>query len=271
TEVVPFSKKQIFISLDPFCPQDLEDELEGLIEFLVADGFKQWVVNNPAHIGMLKKYDVKIIAGPYLYALNRWAVSWLENQNIVASISPHEASFDALQEIYDKKHRSRLIVTLFVYPALFRMRFKMPQSYDFSYFTDKEGTVFKSLSTPDGSFVLPDNPFSIIDKVKQLRDKGFTHYLIDMSKIDVKKNQFKQIMQAAYKAQVLPETSRFNWKDGFYDAEKIEAYREKAEAYKVAKYKAKQKAKQDSRANSAYKKGSPRNTHFTSKKPSRKK
>ncbi|MGL4981978.1 MAG: peptidase U32 family protein, partial [Treponemataceae bacterium] len=47
TEVVPFSKKQIFISLDPFCPQDLEDELESLIEFLVADGFKQWVVNNP--------------------------------------------------------------------------------------------------------------------------------------------------------------------------------------------------------------------------------
>ncbi|MGL4987123.1 MAG: peptidase U32 family protein [Treponemataceae bacterium] len=260
TEILPFSKKQVFISLDPFCPQDLEDELEDTIDFLVADGFRQWVVNCAAHIGILKKHNVTMIAGPYLYALNRWAASWIENQNIMASISPHEISFEALQSIYDKKHRSRVIITLFLYPALFRMRIKMPKNYDFTYFKDKEGTTFKSLSTPDGSFVLPDNPFSIVDKVKQLNDKGFTHYLIDLSKTDVKKNHFKQIMQAAYKAQVLSDTSRFNWKDGFYDAEKIEAYREKAEAYKKAKYNERAKAKQESRNSTALRKSKGKST-----------
>ena len=76
------------------------------------------------------------------------------------------------------------VVPIFAYPALFRMRFKLPASYDFTFFSDKEGGVFKALSTEDGSFVTPEKPFSILDKSTFLKNAGFTHFLIDFSKMN---------------------------------------------------------------------------------------
>ena len=85
--------------------------------------------------------------------------------------------------------------------------------------------TFKALSTPDGSFVMPENPFSIVDKVQFLKSAGFTRYLIDMSKTHVQKKHFRQIVSAMAKRQMLPETSNFNWKDGFYSQEKLDEYK----------------------------------------------
>ena len=162
--VLPFSKKQTYISLDPFCSAAQEDELAKNLETLVADGYFNFVVNNIAHINMLKSKKVNMIAGPYLYTFNRWAVSWLENQNIGAFIMPYENSRRNLEATYEANVRSRVLVPIFAYPALFRMRFKLPSDYDFTYFEDKEESVFKVNSTQDGSFVMPEEPFSIVDK-----------------------------------------------------------------------------------------------------------
>ena len=52
--VLPFSKKQIYISLDPFCASTQEDKLNEELNTLIEDGFSNFVVNNLAHIQMLK-------------------------------------------------------------------------------------------------------------------------------------------------------------------------------------------------------------------------
>ncbi|MCR5614017.1 U32 family peptidase [Treponema sp.] len=223
--VLPLSKKQIILSLDPFSPAGTEDELAANLDSLIELGFKTFIVNNVGHIGMLKGKDVSVIAGPYLYTFNRWAVSWLENQNIGAFISPYENSRHNLEATYDSQFRQRVLVPVFAYPALFRIRFKLPRDYDFTYFSDKENVSFKVNSTPDGSFVMPETPFSIIDKADFLSGIGFKRILIDFSKTKAHKTHFKQVMQALYKKQILPETSRFNWKDGFYSPEKLESYK----------------------------------------------
>ena len=223
--VLPFPKKQVIISLDPFCPGAIEDDLDATVGLLVEQGFKTWVVNNPAHIVMLKSKGANIIAGPYLYTFNRWAVSWLENQNIGAFVMPYENSRRNLESTFEVSVRSRVLVPVFAYPALFRMRFQLPKSYDFTFFNDKEGMTFKALSTVDGSYVMPDNPFSIVDKIHFLKSAGFSRYLIDLSKTHVQKKTYKQIVSAMINGQVLSETSRFNWKDGFYSPEKMEEYR----------------------------------------------
>lgn len=223
--VLPFSKKQVFISLDPFCAASQEEDLQLTLDTLVEMGYKGWIVNNLAHISMLKGKGANLVAGPYLYTFNRWAASWLENQNIGAFVSPLENSRKNLEATFENHLRSRVLITIFAYPALFRMRFKLPDSYDFTFFSDKEGMTFKALSTPDGSFVMPENPFSIVDKVQLLKSAGFNRYLIDMSKTHVQKKHFKQIVAAMVKKQVLPETSNFNWKDGFYSQEKLDEYK----------------------------------------------
>ena len=54
---------------------------------------------------------------------------------------------------------------------------------------------------------------------------GFSHFLLDFSRTQVDKSEFRYIMKALFKGDVLPETFRFNWKDGFYSPEKIEERR----------------------------------------------
>ena len=223
--VLPFSKKQIYISLDPFCSAAQEDNLKEELDKLVADGYFNFVVNNMAHIQMLKGAKVNMIAGPYLYTFNRWAVSWLENQNIGAFVMPYENSRRNLEATYEPKVRSRVLVPIFAYPSLFRMRFKLPEDYDFTYFQDKEDSVFKVNSTNDGSYVMPEEPFSIVDKIKPITASGFKRFLIDFSKTKVTKSQIKAITLSMNKGQPLPGVSRFNWKDGFYSPKQMEEYK----------------------------------------------
>ena len=218
-EKVPLSKKQTIISLEPYLPQGSEHLLVETIDYLLEAGFKNWIVNNPGHIAMFRGKKAFLTAGPYLYTFNRWAVSWLENQDITALITPLENSKDNLLETFSVEQRKRVLVTIFAYPALFRMRFKLPESYDFMYFSDRKGSFFKALSTPDGSFVLPENPFSITDKQNYLKSTGFSRFLIDLSKTDVKRNELKQIMSSFNSGKPLPETDRFNWKEGFYSSD----------------------------------------------------
>lgn len=233
--VLPFSKKQLYISLDPFCSALQEDKLKEELSTLIDDGYTNFVINNLAHIQMLKKKNVNMIAGPYLYTFNRWAVSWLENQNIGAFIMPYENSRRNLESTYDENVRSRVLVPVFAYPALFRMRFKLPSDYDFTYFEDKEETVFKVNSTPDGSFVMPEQPFSILDKVNFITSSGFKKVLIDFSKTKVTRSQIKAITTSMAKSQPLPDVSRFNWKDGFYNPQQLEEYKAAAERAAIKK------------------------------------
>ncbi|MBQ4378066.1 MAG: U32 family peptidase [Treponema sp.] len=235
---LPVSKKQVIISLDPYCPAAKEEQLTGDLDALIAEGFKTFVVNNIAHISMLRGKGANLIAGPYLYTFNRWAASWFENQNLGAFITPLENSWDNLKSTWEENVRARVLVTAFAYPALFRMRFALPEEYDFLYFADKEEKVFKVNSTPDGSIVMPEEPFSIVDKVEILNSSGFKRILLDFSRTRLTKQELKMVTNAMIKKQPVPESSRFNWKDGFYSPEKIEIYKamnEKQEAEKAYK------------------------------------
>ena len=224
-ESLPVSKKQVIISLDPFYPQDLEESLQQDMDDLVALGYESFMVNNLGHFALFDRKKTNLIAGPYLYTMNRWAASFLENQNIEAFVSSYENSRKNLEASFEQVHRKKILVPLFAYPALFRMRFTLPESYDFNYFTDKEGEMFKSLSTPDGSFVLPEKPFSILDKYSQMQSAGFSRFLIDLSKTKVAKGTYKQLLRSMYTAEPLEDISRFNWAEGFYDPEKIAQYK----------------------------------------------
>lgn len=232
---LPISKKQIIISLDPYLPASLEPAMSETLAKLMELGFKTFVVNNIGHIAILRNKGANLIAGPYLYTFNRWAVSWLENQNIGAFITPVENSWDNLKDTYDVSVRDRVMVTVYAYPALFRIRFKLPKSYDFLYFRDKEETEFKILSNDDGSIVMPENPFSITDKVEMLQTDGFRRILIDFSRTSVTRQELKVVSNSIAKKQPILDTSRFNWKDGFYSPEKIEEYKAMNERQAAAK------------------------------------
>ncbi|MFC2330345.1 MAG: peptidase U32 family protein [Treponema sp.] len=241
--VLPLSKKSVIISLDPFCAPEQEKTLQSELAHLVTDGFFTFTVNNIAHIEILRRIQnesgkqINMIAGSYLYTFNRWAVSWLENQNIEAFIMPYENSKKNLEATFDMQVRQRVIVPVFAYPALFRIRFKLPENYGFTYMSDKENEEFKIVSSADGSFVMPEMPFSLLDKTDRLSQAGFKRLLIDFSRIKISKNQVKSVTASIIKKQPLADISRFNWKDGFYSARQIEEFKagnERAKAERLS-------------------------------------
>jgi len=224
---LPFSKREVIISPDPFLPEGSSAELEDFLLKLADSGYRQFAVNNPAHLAMLKNKDVDLIAGPYLYAFNRFAVRWLQENGVHGFVSPAENSQGNLEAVFEPGMRRQVLVPVFSYPALFRMRFRLPESYDFLYFSDKQGESFKAFSTPSASFVLPERPFSITDRISALQKKGFSKFLTDFSHTGIERAEYRKIIGTCKKSGFLDDVSRFNWKEGFYDPAKIEARNQK--------------------------------------------
>ena len=224
--LLPYSKKMVFIALDPYMPEGSAAHLKEVLDKLIDMGYTNYVVNNLAHINLLKGRKVQMIAGPFLYTFNRWALSFLENEGISFFQMPYENSEKNLGDTFTSNaEKSRVLLPVFAYPTLFRMRFKLPSDYDFTYFSDKEEMGFKVNSTQDGSFVMPEYPFSLLDKMDALKNKGWNHLLIDFSKTKVQKGDLKDILSIIQNRTPIKGASRFNWKDGFYNPEKMEAYR----------------------------------------------
>lgn len=216
--LLPYSKKMLIFSLDPFVPEGKALKTEAVVRQLFDKGWRTFAANNLSHVKLLQKLGANIIAGPYLYVFNRWAASFLENQGVMVFHSPLENSRRNLEDTFcTKEERERVLLCVFAYPTLFRMRFMLPQSYDFTYFWDKTETSFKVNSTPDGSFVTPQQPFSLLDMAQDLATKGWTRQLVDFSKTRVAKADVRGTLQAMKKRSPVPNTTRFNWKDGFFD------------------------------------------------------
>jgi putative protease len=259
-EPLPFNKGEIILALDPYFPQAGESELGSMVEELLNQGYRQFMVNNPGHFSYFrssanrtagsnangsnaagnlaagsgsvsggklgKTRRLGLIAGPYLYTFNRWAASFVSALGADYFVSPLENNRQNLEKTIDPYNRSRIFITIFSWPALFRIRQNLERTYDFTRFFDNRGEEFRLAAGEGGSRVYPERPFSIVDKVPFLREAGFGRFILDLSGSPcgksgptIKKNHYRDIMKSAQNAVPLPDISRFNWKDGFYQEE----------------------------------------------------
>lgn len=216
---LPFSKGELILSLDPYAPQGDEARLAADVAALLEAGYKSFIVNNLAHPALFRGTDAKLIAGPYLYAFNAWALAFLESLGLRHFVSPLENGRQNLDRTVDPALRPCAFVPVFAYPALFRIRADLSGSYGFRFFSDGRDESFELRSGPSGSIVVPEKPFSIVDKIPFLKEAGFSKFLVDFSGVEVKKRDYKDVMDAARFGRPLANTTRFNWKDGFYALE----------------------------------------------------
>jgi putative protease len=220
-EPLPFGPGEIIIVLDPYFPEAMDAVLEEEIPRLRALGYHQFVLNNPGHFSYFRD-GAALIAGPYLYTFNRWAAAFVASLGTDTMVSPLENNRQNLERTLSPGRRPFSLITLFAYPALFRVRSDLGPAYDFAGFQDSRGEEFRLINRggTDGSLVIPEQPFSIVDKIPFLREAGFSRFILDFSGPPLKKKDYKDIMAAAESGSPLPHTTRFNWKDGFYSEEK---------------------------------------------------
>jgi putative protease len=249
---LPFSPGETILVLDPYFPHAMETVLDGEIRALREKGYYQFMVNNPGHFSYFqnpaprnlvpkkrpaepaKQYERQInqstklslksaalIAGPYLYQFNRWANAFITSLKVDAIVSPPENNRQNLEKTVIPGRRAFTFVPLFSYPALFRIRADLNGLYDFDEFQDSRDERFRLISSGngEGSLVIPEKPYSIVDKVPFLEEAGFRRFILDFSGPPLRKKDYRDIMNALRTGRPLPDISRFNWKDGFYSNE----------------------------------------------------
>ncbi|MCL2318906.1 MAG: U32 family peptidase [Treponema sp.] len=233
SQALPFPARDIILSLDPFFPQAGEAELADAIPALMEKGFAAFIVNNPGHFSLFRitgetksgQDKTVLIAGPWLYTFNIWAWDFIARCGAEYCVSPFENNRQNLERTFFRAEpsagrrqdlRSRVFITIFSRPSLFRIRRDLGKFYGFENFTGSKDEAFRLVSGPEGTQVYPWEPFSIVDKTPFLREAGFSRFILDFSSGPLKKAEYRDIMEAADRAAPLPGTNRFNWKNGFF-------------------------------------------------------
>ena len=218
---LPFKPAEIILALDPYFPQAASEPLAPVIQQLAGLGYRQYMVNNPGHFSLFRSLrpDVQLIAGPWLYMFNSWALSFVASLGADAFVSPLENNRQNLERTFGTDSRNPLramaFIPVFALPPLFRIRADLRPAYGFRTFSDNLDENFTLVTGPEGSTVIPEKPFSITDKIPFLKEAGFRRFIIDLSGPPLKKRDYKDLMRAVDTGAPLPRVSRFNWKDGF--------------------------------------------------------
>jgi putative protease len=230
TPPLTFKPGETILVLDPYFPQALDSLLAEEIPRLFERGYRDFVVNNPGHISLFRDLpEARLIAGPYLYAFNRWSAAFVAGMGTRALVCPLENNRQNWEKTIGP-NRSRAFVTVFAYPALFRVRADLGPLYDFGSFRDGRDGQFRLVAGEDGSRVYPEKPFSIVDKIPFLQNAGFRRFILDFSGPPLRKKDYRDVMNAVKNAAPLPNTVRFNWKDGFFSREEKDGGRSDAPA-----------------------------------------
>ena len=222
---LPFPACDIVISLDPFFPQGKERELDETIPALMEKSYTRFIVNNLGHFSFFRqRQDTALIAGPWLYTFNAWAWDYLSGCGAEYCVAPFENNRQNLEKTFPQKdqepfRRSRVFVTIFAKPSLFRMRRDLGAFYNFENFTGSRDEAFRLVSAPEGSLVFPWEAFSIVDKIPFLQEAAFSHFILDFSAGPLKKAEYRTVMEAVNRVRPLSGTNRFNWKNGFYSTQ----------------------------------------------------
>jgi len=215
---LPFRGK-LAIELDPFFPEADSGWLEETIDALRDLGATRFIANNLGHFSLLRNKGLAVAAGEYLYAFNSRAADAIQEIGPASLVMPLEIAKQDLLRVAEGANLSLSFVTIFAYPALFRMRARLASLHGFGNFSSKEGEPYILKDGASGSVVVPGEPYSITDRRSFLEEAGFRRFIAAFSYVDLKKQLYREVMKAARESTVLQGTGRFNWKDGFWSPE----------------------------------------------------
>jgi putative protease len=222
---IPFLPADTILVLNPYFPQAAAEQTASDIIRLAELGYKQFVINNMGHLSLFRDFraELQLIAGPWLYMFNTWALSFLASLGVDGFVSPLENNRQNLERTLAQENLPRLreyvFVPIFAWPPLFRIRADLGKIYSFKSFQDSHGELFSLGCEQEETLVIPERPFSITDKIPFLKEAGFRRFIIDLSGPPLKKKAYKDLMRSVENGVPLPDISRFNWKDGFYNGD----------------------------------------------------
>ncbi|MDR0539579.1 MAG: U32 family peptidase, partial [Spirochaetaceae bacterium] len=224
---LPFKSAQFILWLDPVVTVEQDEFLAASLNMLYEKGYHVFMANNLSQMALLASMrrsgkNPLIIAGPYLYAFNRYACSFITECGASYIVSPLENSRQNLEKTTMGKERQHIFITVFCHPPLFRFRYNIPAFYSFRQFYDSTDEAFYAHAVSGdacgtGAVAVPNAPFALTGKIPFMREAGFRRFILDFTGKPLKKNIYKKVWEHAQKAAPLGGERHFNWKNGFYN------------------------------------------------------
>jgi len=213
---IKFNTDDIIIRLDPFYPEKDKDILSEYIDLCHKKKIKKFILNNIGHINYFKENDYKLICGDYLYTFNRYSIDFYNKLGIKYFINPVENNKKNLYLSTKEFNRDNWFIIIFSFPELFQIETNIFKEFNLNKIIDKTENEYYVYILNNKTVVLPEAPFSLIDKTAQLKKDGFNKFIIDLAHFDLKKNFLKTIIRHYNIREPLKGITRFNWKNGFY-------------------------------------------------------
>jgi putative protease len=211
-----FMPEQVVLYLDPWLPESETIALNEMIGQCIDKGYNAFVANNPGHLHMLKNRQVHVSGGPYLYSFNTHAARFFTEAGSCLLCMPYEMSKQSLMQVSKTVPPSSWMVPVFSYPRLFIVPNDLSLQYSLSMISDRDNLSYHLVTGRKESIVVPEKPFSLVDRIPWLKTKGFSRFLVDISNVNLTKNQYRKIMNAVHEGTPIEGSTRFNWKRGFY-------------------------------------------------------
>lgn len=212
-----FNSKDVIIYLEPYFDMNAQEFLKSNIAKLINKGFETFIFNNIGQLNILKKHDIDLITGPFVYTFNTYSVDFMNDFNIKTIASPIEINKRNAYLLKESAKSADFMITVFAFPELFQIIPSLETVREQKIIVDSQNDYsFFINSARDKISVLPEIPFSITDKIDDLKGKGFKKFIVDLAYSKVTKSVYKKIIKAVNNSEHMERTSRFNWKDGFY-------------------------------------------------------
>jgi putative protease len=212
-----FKPDDVIVYMQPYFDENTCNFWKDAAVKLAERGFNKFMANNYGQLNLLRSLPVERIAGPYLYVFNSFAANFLSAQDVRNFVSPLENNKRNLYQTQEHIKNQNIIVPVFAYPELFQIISRLDKHFHHKFLKDVQtGYEFSVEYAKDRIAVLPEKPFSITDKINDLKKRGFKKFFVDLSGMKISKGLYREILQHVNESRHMEQTCRFNWKDGFY-------------------------------------------------------
>ena len=188
---------------------------QSVVKQLMRQGYSHFRLNNLSHFALFADQDrVRLMAGPWLYALNSQAalaLAELGAQQFTLSLEDDQTNMAAILSRAVKASASVVVYSqIEVMTSRIPMR-AMPQG---SVLAADSGETLRLGFGTGLTVVRAGQEFSLSGRLHELRRMGCREFIVDLSAVGLESKRGKEVMAAVLADQELPGASLFNFERG---------------------------------------------------------
>ena len=208
---VPFIQKfrnKIYVELPKFIPEDSIEFYSELINRMVKNGIRNFVISHLSQKQLIPK-NCRIITNENVYVFNDGAAKCINSEGIKIFSYPQEIDFETLFSLSNRDG----IVPVYFHPELFHSRMPIAAGTENSIKDDTNLKLTRYRRNGITSIV-PVTPVAIFQSKNKLKNNGFYRYLIDVSYESPSKNRMKTLKSRLFRSEQIQPSTTFNFVKG---------------------------------------------------------